>query len=168
VITSPRARGFSIIELLVVLAIIGLLAAIAIPMYMNSINRARQAKTMADMKEIAMAWELRASDRKSYNAAGATFTLPPNQAAPYDISAILEPTYMRAMPKVDGWGHPLEFVTDQPFRGTTGAQTYAIRSPGRNGLFDGSTYTPGPIEAFDSDIVYSNGGFVTYAEGAQH
>ena len=38
----------------------------------------------------------------------------------------------------------------------------------RDGNVAGTKYTVGPISGFDSDIVYSNGGFVTYSEGAQH
>ena len=159
-----KNRGFTLIEVLVVVAIVGILTLIGIWNYYNSIQRARQKRTMADMRAVGEAWEARAIDTHAYNAAG--FTMPATTLNFDTVKGMLTPTYIRIMPSVDGWGAAFEFDTDQPVGGPA-AQTYAIRSAGRDGIFQTGSYAQGAITDFDCDIVYSNGSFVTWPEGNQ-
>ncbi|HYS52728.1 MAG TPA: prepilin-type N-terminal cleavage/methylation domain-containing protein [Thermoanaerobaculia bacterium] len=158
-------RGFTILEVLIVVAIIGIIAAIAIANYLNALQRTKQKRTMADIRGIAIAWEARAVDAKAYNAAG-VFNLPANTITYNDLTTLLAPTYMRNIPRQDGWGWNLDFTLDQPMGGAQ-ASVYVIRSPGRDGQFTGGGYTPGPTTEFDCDIVYSGGAFVVWPEGTQ-
>jgi type II secretion system protein G len=161
--------GFTLVETLVVVAIIGLLAAISIPLTLNSINRAKQARTMADIRAIGSAWETRATEVKSYNAAGARYSLPTTTLTAANFTRMLAPTYMRTIPTRDGWSGTLEFFTDSPIGNKTQATTYAIRSRGRNGIQDRArTYTIGATTNFDCDIIFSHGGFLVYPEGKQN
>jgi general secretion pathway protein G len=150
-------EGFTLIELLVVVAIIGILSAIAIVNYLNAITRARQKRTMADIRTIAGAWETRASEMQSYTAAG--FTYPANPVTYTALVTMLNPGYIKNVPRVDGWSRNLEF----------GAQDklYAIRSPGRDGVFEGTDYSTEGTTNPDCDIVFSNGNFVRYPESVQ-
>ncbi|HET7433770.1 MAG TPA: prepilin-type N-terminal cleavage/methylation domain-containing protein [Thermoanaerobaculia bacterium] len=159
---DKRAKGFTLIELLVTLAIIAILAAIGITSYLSALHRARQKRTVADIRTIATAWDSRAAEALSYTAAGFTF---PTLDVPYgNLNQMLVPTYTRVLPRNDGWNRPLQFAVGETI---TNAQTYAIRSAGRDGDYEGSTYNGGSTTNLDCDIVFSAGTFIQYPEVMQ-
>jgi general secretion pathway protein G len=151
---SRRERGFTLIELLVVVAIIAIVASIAIMAYLSSIDKARQRRTVSDMRTIAVAWESRASEMQSYGISAYDF--PGTPVSYDDLHTALSPTYSRVLPQHDGWGRPFEFAVG------AGPKNYAIRSAGRDGVMETTEIVAGEVDDPDCDIIYGNGSFITY------
>lgn len=74
--TEPSSRdrtnqaGFTLVELMVVVAIIALLAAVVIPNFVHARAQAAVSQSEANMKQIATALELYYADNQSYPATG--------------------------------------------------------------------------------------------------
>jgi type II secretion system protein G len=145
-----KIRGFTLVDLLIVVAIIGLLAAIAIPALTSSIQRARQKRTMAELRAIATAVSSYATDYPFMPKVG------PGTAdilVPY-----LVPTYVRHLTGLDGWQHLFYYEADEV--------SYTLKSFGSDGLAQ-SSLAFGPTTNFSDDIVISNGVFVQWPDGMQ-
>lgn len=81
----PRGahRGFTLIEVMIVVAIVGILAAVAYPSYQESIRRSARADAQSDMMELAQISERFFTTNNRYDQArigGAPYVLPFNQS----------------------------------------------------------------------------------------
>jgi len=148
---SGRETGFTLIELLIVVAIIGLIAAIAIPNLRNAMNKAKQSKTLADIKAIGNALESYAVDNNTYPKSL-------TDANAQVLSGYLS-LYIKTIPPGDGWSNPWHIDTN------SAGTIYTITSYGADGI--GGTNPGGPTSAFDCDIVFTNNSFYQWPSGAQ-
>ena len=80
---SHKKQGFSLIEVLLVLAIIGIISGIAIPSYMGQRRRSRViGDAMSNAKVIAMLLEQYKADNGTYGPGGATANWTPASNVP--------------------------------------------------------------------------------------
>jgi len=63
-----RARGFTLIELMITVAVVAILAAIAYPSYLEQVRKSRRAEAKAALLGCAQRLERRFSERSTYDA----------------------------------------------------------------------------------------------------
>ena len=77
-----KINGFTLIELMIVVAIIGILASIAYPSYQDSVMKSRRADATGALLGFANAMERRFTETNSYLGAAGTTALPANTGTP--------------------------------------------------------------------------------------
>ncbi len=106
-------QGFTLIELLVVIAIIGMLSSVVLASLNGARVKARDARRLADLKQIQVALEL-------YYSTVGTYPSGPTTRATDDLTTPLTPTYISTLPK-----DPL-YTGDSGYRYCANAGEYTL------------------------------------------
>ncbi len=163
-----RQKGFTLIELLIVVAIIGIIAALLIPNFLDALQKAKQKRTVADMRNVGTAAFSWLTDQVSAAAAGTAATqVNLGDYASSDQStyqALLVPQYLQKVPDKDGWKNNFAYWLE-----TTSVlkrNVMAIASGGRDGGTPSGNYTVGGFDPtdYEQDIVWADGFFVRWPQ----
>lgn len=118
-----KQRGFSLIEILVVLVIMGLLISVVAPTVLNSADDARIQKVQADFKAVETALKIYRLDN---------FVYPSTEQG---LVALVEPSTLEPEPRNFKQGGYLQEVPMDPW-----GREYLYLSPGENGDVDIFSY----------------------------
>src|SRR5579863_10546457 len=140
---SENERGFTLIEMMIVVAIIAILVAILVPNFMRARAQAQTAACEANLKEIATALELYQTDHQSYpNAAALTnVTNTDPNIGPYLRQTPIDPVAPAGNYQYETTGY------------NTGDATYLIVCPGSH---DPGTLAPIGGSTTKVHITYSS------------
>ena len=127
-----RARGFTLIEVMVVVVILGILAAIVVPRIMDRPDEARITKARQDIRALEAALNLYRLDNYAYPSTDQGLDALVTKPAAPEPPRWKEGGYIDRLP-MDPWQHPYQFLNP----GTHGAiDIYSMGPDGQSGTDD--------------------------------
>jgi prepilin-type N-terminal cleavage/methylation domain-containing protein len=122
-------RGFTLIELMIVVAIIGILTAIAFPLYANIQARARVAKAQADARTLASAVVVYSAHTGGLPA---TLDLLTNS---YQVNGVVAGPFINPLPTLPTGGNPAWAGNGTTYAFALGASgTFTVSASGDNAV----------------------------------
>jgi general secretion pathway protein G len=122
----PRQSGFTLVELLLVLVILGVLAAIVVPKFSNRTEQARQTAAVSQISTFSTALDAYEVDTGSYPQGKNGLSALVQQ--PRDANGWRGPYLQKDVP-LDPWGNP--YVYECPGKHNTSG--YDLSSMGKDG-----------------------------------
>lgn len=142
---TRSSTGFSLIEVLLIVALIGIITTILIPNLMDALHKSLQKRTVADMHTIATGMMSFYLDMNGAAAAGTRVYLKDYDPVAYEeVRDLLVPMYVEHVPRKDGWHNDYDYYFGKTTEEYGYELAFGIRSRGRSGEADNVAYTWAP------------------------